>query len=87
MARTLLFALALSAVPATLAAGDDLGTLVVVSKPPSRIFVDGDDLGTTPIQVDLEPGDHEVHLEHDGRGRTLSKNIERGRRTFVTYHW
>ena len=53
------------------------GRLSVESTPPARIFVDGNELGTTPIvERPLRPGRHELRaVLSDGRTKTLAIDV------------
>jgi hypothetical protein len=36
------------------------GTLVITSNPPARVLVDGKEIGTSPVTVDVPEGRHKV---------------------------
>jgi len=68
------------AAESTVAAPAASGWLNVESTPPARIFVDGIELGTTPL-VDrpLQPGRHELRaVLSDGRTKTLAIDVPAG---------
>lgn len=62
------------------------GLLVVWSNPSSaRVYVDGRFLGTTPLEMLLEPGDHRLRVVKDGfLVSEHAANIVKGDRTEIT---
>jgi len=72
--------------PTTFEAGaDDLKVLSIQSRPDgARVFVDGEERGTTPVYVrDLPPGSHEVILYLSGYGAYRQTVEGQGGRIFV----
>jgi hypothetical protein len=65
--------------------GQDLSVLSIQSRPEgARVFVDGEERGTTPIYVrDLSEGSHEIILYLPGRGAYRQVVDGRGGRIFV----
>ncbi len=55
------------------------GALVVNTNPPgARIAIDGDDRGTSPLRLDLAPGNHVVDVISDTGRRTIPVTIVAG---------
>ncbi len=59
--------------------GSTKGTLSIDSTPQARVFIDDAPQGTTPLRLDLDPGQHVVRLEAEGHGRTFQLNVIAGK--------
>ncbi|MCB9601725.1 MAG: PEGA domain-containing protein [Sandaracinus sp.] len=54
---------------------DQIGLLTMLSEAPARLYVDGYEVGRTPLRyVRLWPGEHEVELRFDS-GRSLRSRM------------
>jgi hypothetical protein len=64
------------------------GFLDIEAKPESRVFIDGIDHGTTPLQLRVNAGEHQIRVMcEDGRTRTVSRNVEEGKKTVLRVYW
>jgi hypothetical protein len=64
------------------------GVLNVQATPPGRVFVDGVDHGTTPLELRVKPGEYEIRLERDdGKKRTVMRRVEDGKTTVLRVYW
>ena len=64
------------------------GFLSVEATPPGRVFIDGVDHGSTPIELRLRTGEHEIRLERDdGKKRTVMRTVEEGKTTVLRVYW
>jgi hypothetical protein len=65
-----------------------VGSAAFDSAPPgAQVFVDGKPVGTTPVRVELNPGNHAVEFKLKDATRTQTIAIENGRETAVTVEW
>jgi len=64
----------------------DFGTLAVDSEPKgARVLVSGKEMGKTPAELRLSPGEYEVVLDLEGhRGRSFKATVARGSRVGIT---
>lgn len=61
-----------------------LGTLIVEGPPGAEVRVDGAVLCTLPCRVELDPADHVVAIEQDGRTAEARTTVERGTTAHVS---
>lgn len=55
------------------------GTLVITTTPSgAEVTLDGRVMGTTPLRVGVEAGEHTLELQGDGEPQTLTLNVEAG---------
>jgi hypothetical protein len=54
------------------------GRLQINSVPPARVFIDGKEVGTTPLDLALPPGRHTVKLEAGGKSHVHAVEIKEG---------
>lgn len=60
------------------------GTLIVESTPPATVYIDGQETGRTPLEIDLEAGSYTVELRAPGyRSYRTNRTIEPGRENRV----
>jgi hypothetical protein len=65
---------------------DDSGYLDITGLPPTKVLVDGKEVGTTPVSgLKLAPGNHDVTFVDESSGnRTMTVSIEPGQGRTVT---
>jgi tRNA A-37 threonylcarbamoyl transferase component Bud32 len=57
------------------------GVLVVNTRPPSAVSIDGKPRGQTPLELSLSPGVHQVRVEApDGRAQAFKATVKSGRK-------
>jgi hypothetical protein len=65
------------------------GALVVKVKPWAQVYVDGHDMGATPINKELTPGRHRVKLVNEERHQeeTMTVTVTSGETSVLERHW
>jgi hypothetical protein len=54
-------------------------TLKLSSSPPAAVYLDGRQVGKTPLEIEVEPGSHKVRFESGGANYTFTVNAEAGK--------
>jgi hypothetical protein len=64
------------------------GFLDIEAKPECRVFVDGIDHGTTPLELKVNAGEHEIRVQReDGKIRKVTRTVEEGKKTVLRVYW
>jgi hypothetical protein len=64
------------------------GILKIGSKPPSQVFINGENKGNTPIKIDLKPGKYKVKFVHPAKGEeTKEVTVESGLERMLMHQW